>query len=182
MMGRHVRAILILPFMVTIVIPTTLLFITRGYLYDVGMLSSPWQWVSIVVGGGFILLGITLLYLTIQLFGKIGKGTLAPWDPPEHLVVVGIYQYVRNPMITGVFAILLGEIILFNSIALLAWLAFFITAKLIYITQSEEPELIDRFGEDYVLYRQHVPSWIPHLHPWHSTEQRSMSNVTQPQD
>jgi hypothetical protein len=26
----------------------------------------------------------------------LGKGTLAPWSPPRHLVTTGLYRYPRN--------------------------------------------------------------------------------------
>ena len=52
---------------------------------------------------------------TNRLFATIGHGTLAPWNPPEKLVVRGVYRHVRNPMITGVFCILLGEAVFFGS-------------------------------------------------------------------
>lgn len=33
---------------------------------------------------------------------------LTPWDPTPRLVIVGLYRYVRNPMIGGVILVLLG--------------------------------------------------------------------------
>lgn len=124
-MVRHLRAIMMLPFMVTLVIPTILLLVTRGELSSSWTLSNPLSWLLIVVGMGFILFGISMLARTILLFETIGDGTLAPWNPPQHLVVAGVYRYTRNPMITGIFAILLGEVILFGAGVLLVWLAFF---------------------------------------------------------
>jgi protein-S-isoprenylcysteine O-methyltransferase Ste14 len=46
---------------------------------------------------------------TIRLFLTIGKGTLAPWKPTQRVVVEGVYRHVRNPMISGVCFILLGD-------------------------------------------------------------------------
>ena len=160
-MIRHLRAILILPFMVTIVIPSALLMLTQGAFPSDSITLLPAIGGVVSIGAG-----LSLLWGTIRLFDKFGDGTLAPWDPPEHLVVIGIYRYMRNPMIAGVFMILLGEVILTQSLVVAGWMAFFIVAKLIYITFSEEPTLIERFGDDYKVYQAHVPSWIPRLSPW----------------
>ncbi len=64
----------------------------------------------------------------------------------QRLVVIGIYRYVRNPMITGVFTILLGEGVLLSSMALLVWAAIFMTINMIYIPLSRKnPDYVERF-------------------------------------
>jgi len=85
-----------------------------------------------------------------------------------HLVVRGPYRHVRNPMITGVLCILLGEAAITGSGWLLAWFAIFLTAQLIAIRFWEEPHLIRRFGPEYLAYRQNVPRWIPRVSAWTS--------------
>ena len=62
--------------------------------------------------------GILLMVAAIRLFVTIGKGTLAPWNPTQKLVVHGVYRHVRNPMISGVMFILLGEFLLAASLPL----------------------------------------------------------------
>jgi protein-S-isoprenylcysteine O-methyltransferase Ste14 len=106
------------------------------------------------------------MYQTIGLFVRVGEGTLAPWDPTQKLVVRGVYRHVRNPMISGVFCILLGEAILAGSLPLLDWFFFFLLVNLIYIPLLEEPGLARRFGEDYLRYKENVPRWIPQVKPW----------------
>jgi protein-S-isoprenylcysteine O-methyltransferase Ste14 len=46
---------------------------------------------------------------SLRRFAGEGESTLAPWDPPRRLVVTGPYRFVRNPMISGVIFLLLGE-------------------------------------------------------------------------
>jgi protein-S-isoprenylcysteine O-methyltransferase Ste14 len=162
---QHLRAIILLPTMAILVIPTTLLLVTRGI--NLGwFLSFPLNIIPTVVGCALIGIGLFLLAKTIQLFAKIGEGTLAPWDPPKNLVVRGIYRHTRNPMILGVLIILLGEAVVFGSIFLFLWFLLFLIVNHIYIVKSEEPALIRRFKEDYLLYLKHVPRWIPRLKPW----------------
>ena len=113
-----------------------------------------------------VLLGLVLMIACIRLFIRVGQGTLAPWDPTRRLVVAGPYRYTRNPMISGVLFILVGEAILLGSPALTLWAALFFTGNHFYFQWSEEPGLAKRFGEDYQPYRTHVPRWLPRPFPW----------------
>ena len=104
---KHLRAVLLLPAMATIVIPGVLLF---GFGPDsLGLREShPVIFICFsVIGGIGILSGLVLVVATIRLLGRIDRGTLAPWNPTQQLVVAGIYRRVRNPMISGVVLILL---------------------------------------------------------------------------
>jgi protein-S-isoprenylcysteine O-methyltransferase Ste14 len=114
-----------------------------------------------LAGGGLI-----LMVATIRLFHGRGEGTLAPWDPPTHMVVRGVYRHVRNPMHTGLFAVLFGEGLLLRATSLLILAAIVVFVHLIYIPLSEERGLEARFGEDYLEYKRHVPRWIPRVKPW----------------
>lgn len=116
---------------------------------------------TLLIGGGLVLLG-----LTIKLFATVGKGTLAPWDPTQQLVVVGVYRYVRNPMISGVMGSLFGETLLLGSLPVAMWTVGFVIVNMIYIPLLEEPGLHERFGADYEGYARHVPRWIPRRTPW----------------
>jgi protein-S-isoprenylcysteine O-methyltransferase Ste14 len=155
---KQVRAIILLPGSIAVIIPAAILYFTRA-----GWPPSPW---NVVTGSLFMILGIALMVWTNRLFATVGQGTLAPWNPPQKLVVRGVYQHVRNPMITGALCILLGEAIFFGSCWLLGWFGFALILNLIYIPLSEEPGLVRRFGDDYLHYRQNVPRWIPRLTPW----------------
>jgi protein-S-isoprenylcysteine O-methyltransferase Ste14 len=118
-----------------------------------------------LTGLALVAAGLWLLVSTIRLLVVEGQGTLAPWDPTRRLVVQGIYRRVRNPMISGVIAILLGESALFASPALLAWCGLAALVNLIYILRVEEPGLVQRFGAEYDAYRRNVPRWVPRRTP-----------------
>jgi protein-S-isoprenylcysteine O-methyltransferase Ste14 len=156
----HLRAVLLLPGMVTVVIPATVLYRT-GIKWP-----SPLNFVLPISGCVFVFGGLTLMVWTNRLFATQGKGTLAPWNPTQKLVSHGVYRHVRNPMIVGIFCILLGESAFFGSFPLLAWFGVFVLVNAIYIPLVEEPGLEWRFGEDYWLYKKNVPRWIPRLRPW----------------
>ena len=165
---RLIRSILLLPFTVTVVIPTYLLVSARSI--GIGW-ALPLPWLLVPIGAGLLCVGAGawLLIGTIRLFAVQGHGTLAPWDPPTHLVIHGVYRHVRNPMISGVIGILLGESLLFGSRPLAIWCALFTGVNLLVIPLLEEPQLEARFGAEYREYKQHVPRWIPRLEPWHGS-------------
>ncbi|MGH3752434.1 MAG: methyltransferase family protein [Pseudonocardiaceae bacterium] len=119
-----------------------------------------------VLGVLALAIGLALLAWTIFLFGREGDGTLAPWDPPAKLVLRGPYRHVRNPMISGVLFVLLGEAMLWASPALLGWFVLFFAVNQTVIPLWEEPSLARRFGEDYVRYTRHVRRWLPRVRPW----------------
>lgn len=160
----HLLAILLLPGTATIIVPIILLNQTG---IAIGWsLPPPLSFVPPALGIVAIGIGLTLMVKTIALFATVGKGTLAPWTPPQKLVVRGIYRHVRNPMITGVFCVLLGESNLFGTASLLYWFAVFVLLNAVYIPLVEEPGLARRFGEDYARYKINVPRWIPRVKAW----------------
>ncbi|MDZ4278570.1 MAG: isoprenylcysteine carboxylmethyltransferase family protein, partial [Dehalococcoidia bacterium] len=159
-MWRHLRAILLLPALATLIVPAALLYLTRSVRVGWG-LPGPLAVAPIFVAGGLIAAGLGLFAWTVRAFAVVGQGTLAPWDPPRRFVASGVYRYVRNPMITGVICILLGEAALVGSLPLLGWAGAFLLANAVYIPFVEERDLERRFGEDYRAYQRQVPRWVP---------------------
>ncbi|MTI96245.1 MAG: isoprenylcysteine carboxylmethyltransferase family protein [Firmicutes bacterium] len=158
---KLLKAILILPGTVGLLIPFSILTLTGGDFRP----HSPTN-IMFWLGLGFLVAGISLGIWTVSLFSKLGKGTPAPWEPPRKLVVAGPYRHVRNPMITGMILILSGQAIILGSGALAIWAAVFFIGNAIYFPLAEEKGLKDRFGSDYVEYMDNVPRWLPRLRPW----------------
>ena len=121
--------------------------------------------VTATAGVVVVAVGLALVVWTVKLFATVGHGTLAPWDPTSRLVVRGPYRHVRNPMITGVGAILAGEALFFRSWGIAIELAAFALVNAIYFPLVEEPGLRRRFGDEYVEYCARVPRWIPRMRP-----------------
>lgn len=126
--------------------------------------------VSLIFGILIIILGLFVMMLTISSFIRIGKGTLAPWSPTKRLVISGLYCYVRNPMILGVLTVLLGEALSLGSVNILIWAGVFFIINNIYFIIYEEPNLEDRFGDDYREYKKHVSRWLPRLTPYQQNQ------------
>lgn len=160
-----------LPFTVLIVIPGLLLWWTDDFKPGWG-LGPVGDWLLSFLGFAIVGAGLYLMVITIRLFWKEGKGTLAPWAPPKKLVVAGPYRYVRNPMILGVLVVLLGETVFFGSLVIFVCAVVFFVINHFYFMFSEEPGLVGRFGEEYLRYRENVPRWLPRLKPWQGGEGR----------
>ncbi len=108
-------------------------------------------------------LGLVLLLWCVHDFFVSGKGTLAPWDPPKHLVVAGLYRYVRNPMYLAVVTIVSGWGLTFGSL----WVGLYLIALAIgfhlRVVRYEESWLDGQFGTEWRKYSASVRRWLPRL-------------------
>ena len=115
------------------------------------------------VGFVLILIGSTGLLDSFVRFAIEGVGTPAPVFPTRHLVVTGLYHYVRNPMYIAVVSAILGQGLLFGSVALLEYGAIVWLLAHVFVLVYEEPTLRARFGSEYKAFCAEVPRWIPRL-------------------
>jgi protein-S-isoprenylcysteine O-methyltransferase Ste14 len=112
-------------------------------------------------GGILIILGTAGLLDSFCRFAVQGLGTPAPVFPTRHLVVIGLYRYLRNPMYVAVVSAILGQGLLFGNMMLLEyggliWLLFHL-----FVLVYEEPTLKAIFGTEYEVFCSEVPRWIP---------------------
>ena len=137
-----------------------------GWLgFQVATAREPWRWIAAIPS----VLGFAVAMRCVWDFGWTGRGTPAPIVPPQRLVVVGFYRYVRNPMYVGFAAGWIGLWIVFGhatlpSIAIVAAVALGIH---LFVVLYEEPTLRKKFGEDYKTYCRNVSRWMPRIRPWH---------------
>ena len=118
-----------------------------------------------VPGAALFVLGVTILLWTVVSFYFEGRGTLAPWSPPRHLVTGGLYRVSRNPMYIGVLCILAGWALLYGS-ALLGGYA--VAVALLFhlrVVFGEEPWQARTFGAEWQAYERSVPRWLFRLRP-----------------
>src|SRR5919112_4707136 len=114
-----------------------------------------------LVGAVLIVLGVPALLHAFARFVLEGIGTPAPVAPPEHLVVGGLYRYVRNPMYLAVEATIGGQALILGRPALLLYAAVFGATVFAFVRGYEEPTLARQFGAEYEAYRRTVPGWWP---------------------
>jgi protein-S-isoprenylcysteine O-methyltransferase Ste14 len=112
---------------------------------------------------GVVPVAVGVLVLTASVWNLVtaGKGTPAPFDPPQALVVGGLYRFVRNPMYIGDLLVLWGESLLFGSPLLLAYSLLILAVCHLFVVLYEEPALRRTFGGAYARYSDAVPRWIP---------------------
>lgn len=55
---------------------------------------------------------------------------------------------------------------LFGSTGLLEYAVIAWVIGAVAVRCYEEPTLTRKFGDEYRMYRQTVPAWIPRLRPW----------------
>jgi protein-S-isoprenylcysteine O-methyltransferase Ste14 len=122
-------------------------------------------WVLVVAGAG-VVLGAFVQFVVE------GVGTPAPVAPTEHLVVRGLYRYVRNPMYLAVLAVIVGQALILGRPVLLVYGVAVCAAVAAFVHWYEQPTLARRYGAQYDAYRQAVPAWWPRLTPASRTPSR----------
>jgi protein-S-isoprenylcysteine O-methyltransferase Ste14 len=114
-----------------------------------------------ILGVVVLALGGALVLETTTRFALQGRGTPAPWAPPERFVVRGSYRLMRNPMYVGVIALIVGQALLLGREILFAWAAAAWLLFHLFVILEEEPGLRRRFGAEYDDYRARVARWLP---------------------
>jgi protein-S-isoprenylcysteine O-methyltransferase Ste14 len=127
---------------------------------------DPWRTGENPLGYAFLALGAIVVLWCVRDFYVTGRGTLAPWDPPKRLVVVGLYRFTRNPMYIGVLLIVVGARLAFGSPLLKWYFVALVIAFHLRVVLHEEPWLLKKFYSDWDRYREAVPRWFPRLTPW----------------
>jgi protein-S-isoprenylcysteine O-methyltransferase Ste14 len=145
---------LLLPGTVLVWVPTWL-EIGNGGMVQPGMA----RWFGLTL----LTVGVLGLLWCIWDFGRRGRGTLAPVDPPRFVVRGGLYGVVRNPMYLSVLTALVGETVLFGSYRLLGWAVSVAVTVHFFVVAYEEPRLREQFGAAYEEYCGDVSRWMPRL-------------------
>jgi protein-S-isoprenylcysteine O-methyltransferase Ste14 len=148
--GRAVLAFIALPGMVAFVVPLVWLGPdSSGNAFD-------------TAGLALLAAGTVLLLWCVWEFYRAGRGTLAPWSPPQHLVVTGLYRFSRNPMYIAVALILWGWALGFHSRLLAVYALAVMLAFHLRVVLGEEPWLARVHGVAWARYRARVPRWFGH--------------------
>lgn len=147
---------LIGPFAVLHIIPRYFLQVERDFGVDLPRLPlSRWVGSGLMVSGGILAAWcMVLMYLH-------KRGSANPFLRPKALVATGPYRWVRHPMMWSIHIVLIGEILLNSSMAILLWLLLWLRFAVRYIDLYEEPYLRTVFGQEYENYCRRTSRWIP---------------------
>jgi protein-S-isoprenylcysteine O-methyltransferase Ste14 len=148
MFVRALLSFLVLPGVVAFAIPVVWLLATAHT-----QLAQPLGLVPLAAGSFALLWCVRDFYVQ-------GRGTLAPWAPPVHLVVVGLYRYTRNPMYVAVTLILLGWAVSFGLPGLYVYTIIVAVAFHLRVVRGEEPWLARTHGAQWHEYARRVPRWF----------------------
>ena len=130
--------------------------------------ADPLRSHGLAFGFPVLAVGAFILLWCVRDFFVFGKGTLAPWDPPKHLVVVGLYPYVRNSMYSGVLLVVFGWSLAAGSPAVGIYTVALVVAFHVRVVTGEEPWLARQFGSEWLGYSSSVPRWLPRVSPWNN--------------
>ena len=129
--------------------------VLTSYVFKVGILEDIWVWIFRIVGGIVIILGIVIWFIGAMRSGMDENIT------ENKLKTDGIYSWVRNPMYTGCWFIMIGTSFMWHNfwmlpMILIDWVIFSIVLK-----NTEEKWLLDVYGKDYEEYKKRVNRCIP---------------------
>jgi protein-S-isoprenylcysteine O-methyltransferase Ste14 len=148
---RALISFLVLPGTVAGVIPAWIVSTDRG------------RGQGLTLGAVPIAIGVLMLLWCVRDFYMSGRRTLAPWDPPKRLVIVGLYRFTRNPMYVGISLLLGGWSLLAASPLLAGYTVIMAIAFHLRVVLYEEPWLRKQFGEEWARYATAVARWSPAL-------------------
>jgi len=120
-----------------------------------------------MIGGAFILVGLLVILLALKGYHL---GEFSGWyqmqhqgRSPEHsLKQEGLNKYIRHPLYTGNFFLLIGLILYFPATKVLA-VVVISSLYLIIGTRLEEQKLVGFFGETYRKYQKEVGRFLPKI-------------------
>lgn len=163
--GNKGRRMLATPLLATFYIGLIVLFVFASFWVDRWLVFPHFSlsWWTIGLSVLFLAPGCLIWSWTMTAFLR-SRGTPVPLNPPQKLITIGLYTYMRNPMITSLFLLMFGLGVLLGSLSLVfIFTPLFIVLNVLYIKFIEEKELGKRFGTEYFEYKKKVPMFIPRV-------------------
>jgi protein-S-isoprenylcysteine O-methyltransferase Ste14 len=157
---RLVALLVLAPFFL-FVLPFIL--ITLGSRIDQWLHWSPilYEPFNLILGWLLIMAGWIFGIWSIYVQFTLGRGTPVPIMATQKLIIQAPYTYCRNPMALGAIVMYMGVAILFGSMGALVLELFGAGILLTYIKRVEEKEMVSRFGQEYLVYKQRTSFLIP---------------------
>ena len=120
-------------------------------------------WSVTGLGLGLFVVALVVRLTAVRTLGKYWSLHLEI-RPDHQLITDGIYRHLRHPAYSAITLEMLAVPLVGNSYYTLALAAGGFIPLLLVRWHREEQEMVKKFGERYVQYRQAVPAFIPW--PW----------------
>jgi protein-S-isoprenylcysteine O-methyltransferase Ste14 len=100
-----------------------------------------------------------MLIKMICVFNRL-KTHIEPWKPTSAIITTGIYGYSRNPIYVAFAVSTIGIGLMANSLWVV--MSFLPASMAVYIVaiKKEEVYLEQKFGEEYLNYKNKVRRWL----------------------
>ena len=143
----------ILIFVIAIV--NAIAIIVSSYVINIGILEGAWILVFRIVGGIILVLGIVVWFIGAMRSGMDENIT------DNILKTDGIYAWVRNPMYTGWWFLIIGVSFMWHNIWTLPMIFVDWLILTLVLKNTEEKWLFEVYGEEYMIYKKRVNRCIP---------------------
>jgi protein-S-isoprenylcysteine O-methyltransferase Ste14 len=160
--GQRLRVLALAGVLFVLVLPLALLTLGRRLDRRVGWRRPLGPRVRLA-GVLMALCGWLLALWTIFVQFTQGRGTPVPVAATQELIVRPPYAYCRNPMALGTILAYLGLGMAAGSRGAVLLSLPGAVVLLAYIKLVEEREMVARFGDEYLAYRERTPFLVPRL-------------------
>ena len=132
-----------------------MVIILTSYVFKVGILEDVWVWGFRIIGGIIIALGIVIWFIGAM------RSNMDKNITENKLKTDGIYSWVRNPMYTGCWFIIIGISFLWHNCCVIPMIPVDWAILTIVLKHTEEKWLLDLYGKEYDAYKKRVNRCIP---------------------
>lgn len=112
------------------------------------------------VGTLLIVIGAAARVYTVAFMGESSRDNLGY----DHLITTGPFALIRNPLYLANMIITLG-VVFYAAVWVGLPIYLYFAFQYHCITRYEESKLLAKFGDEYQLYMDRVPPWIPQKTP-----------------
>ena len=125
------------------------------YVFKIGILEGIWILVFRIMAILLIIIGIVIWFI-----GAVRSG-MDKNITENKLKTDGIYAWVRNPMYSGCWFIIVGVTFMWHNILLVPMIFVDWMILTVVLKNTEEKWLLDLYGEEYEEYKKRVNRCIP---------------------
>lgn len=123
---------------------------------------GPFVWHPVLAVAGLVI-ALAGVAVTLAAQWQMGNSWRVGVDPTERttLVTTGLFAHLRNPICTGMIAVVAGLAAMAPSLIMLLALLFLVAAVQIQVRVVEEPYLVTIHGSAYRGYAAHAGRFLP---------------------